>query len=427
MNIGIFTDTYSPQISGVATSIKIMEKELRKRGHNVYIFTTTDPNADRESEKGRVFRMPSIPFLFFPERRIAIAGVNKFIKLVGQLDLDIVHTHTEFTLGLLGKRIAKKYNIPSIHTYHTMYVNYLHYIAKGKILTPAMVKRMTKSFCESYDAVITPTLKVKHHLEDCHVHKWMYTIPTGTDLSSFEEMDDETTKNALKTKIGLDTESPVVLSLGRVAQEKNINAIIKAFPDVLTDIPNAKLVIVGDGPVRQDLEKLANELDIENNVLFTGAVEWEEISHYYQLADVFISASTTETQGLTYAEAMASRRPVVAKLDESIEGFLVDGETAALFKQDDEIAPTIKHVLQNKEFQEHIAKTGFEKVQELSADKFATSIENAYIETGKLHVAKNKITAIRGRHTIWKSKIASRVFSFSSTNVKQKERSRGRD
>ncbi|STY44480.1 GDP-mannose-dependent alpha-mannosyltransferase [Listeria grayi] len=104
MNIGIFTDTYSPQISGVATSIKIMEKELRKRGHNVYIFTTTDPNADRESEKGRVFRMPSIPFLFFPERRIAVAGVNKFIKLVGQLDLDIIHTHTEFSLGLLGKK-----------------------------------------------------------------------------------------------------------------------------------------------------------------------------------------------------------------------------------------------------------------------------------------------------------------------------------
>lgn len=428
MNIGIFTDTYSPQISGVATSIKIMEKELRKRGHNVYIFTTTDPNADRESEKGRVFRMPSIPFLFFPERRIAVAGVNKFIKLVGQLDLDIIHTHTEFSLGLLGKKIAKKYDIPSVHTYHTMYINYLHYIAKGKILTPAMVKRMTKSFCESYDAVITPTLKVKHHLEDCRVHKWMYTIPTGTDLSSFLHGDNYDDIRALKEEIGLDVDAPVVLSLGRVAQEKNIDAVIKAFPDVLADIPNAKLVIVGDGPVRRDLQELTEKLGMGENILFTGAVEWEKISSYYQLADVFVSASTTETQGLTYAEAMASRLPVVAKQDESIEGFLTDGETAALFKEDNEIAAVIKHVLQDATFKEHIAGSGLDKVQELSADKFGTNIESAYIETAKLHVAKNKISAIRERSTILKSKLASRVFSLSSsTSVKQKERSRSRD
>lgn len=187
-------------------------------------------------------------------------------------------------------------------------------------------------------------------------------------------------------------------------------------------------MIVGDGPVRRDLQELTEKLGMGENILFTGAVEWEKISSYYQLADVFVSASTTETQGLTYAEAMASRLPVVAKRDESIEGFLTDGETAALFKEDNEIAAVIKHVLQDATFKEHIAGSGLNKVQELSADKFGTNIESAYIETAKLHVAKNKISAIRERSTILKSKLASRVFSLSSsTSVKQKERSRSRD
>lgn len=133
MNIGIFTDTYSPQISGVATSITIMEEELRKRGHNVYIFTTTDPNADRASEQGRVFRLPSIPFVFFPERRVAIAGMAKFIRLVGELNLDIIHTHTEFSLGLLGKKDCKEIR--------DSYRSYL----------PYNVRRLSALYCKRQD------------------------------------------------------------------------------------------------------------------------------------------------------------------------------------------------------------------------------------------------------------------------------------
>ncbi|KID16894.1 glycosyltransferase, partial [Listeria monocytogenes] len=123
--------------------------------------------------------------------------------------------HTEFSLGFLGKRIAKKYHIPSIHTYHTMYVDYLHDIAKGKILTPSMVGKMTKSFCDSYDAIITPTAKVRHHLEEQGIHKLMYTVPTCTDISSFAPVEKQRILD-LKKLVGIREIDPVILSLGRI-------------------------------------------------------------------------------------------------------------------------------------------------------------------------------------------------------------------
>ncbi|MBC1428918.1 glycosyltransferase family 4 protein [Listeria seeligeri] len=427
MNIGIFTDTYSPQISGVATSIMIMENELRKQGHTVYIFTTTDPNADRESEEGRVFRLPSIPFVFFPERRVAVAGMNKFIKLVGRLNLDIIHTHTEFSLGLLGKRIAKKYHIPSIHTYHTMYVDYLHYIAKGKILTPSMVGKMTKTFCDSYDAIITPTPKVRHHLEEQGIYKLMYTIPTGTDISSFAPVEKQLIAE-LKKSLGIGAEDAVILSLGRIAQEKNIDAIINAMPEVVLKEPNAKLVIVGDGPVRKDLEKIVENKNLEEHVIFTGAVDWENISLYYQLGDLFVSASTTETQGLTYAEAMAASLPVVAKRDESIEGFLTDRETAFLFDEDYELADLLVQVLSDKNTAALVAANGRVKVESISSDQFGLNVEATYNEICEIYRVKRQNGSIKVKPTLIKSKIASQVFSLSSsTQVHRKERSSRRD
>ncbi|WP_163655080.1 glycosyltransferase family 4 protein [Listeria sp. PSOL-1] len=424
MNIGMFTDTYSPQISGVATSIMILEKELRKQGHNVYIFTTTDPNADRSSEEGRVFRLPSIPFVFFPERRIAVAGMNKFIRLVGELNLDVIHTHTEFSLGLLGKKIAKKYNIPSIHTYHTMYVDYLHYIANGKILTPSMVKKMTRSFCDSYDALIAPTQKVKHHLEDCGLNKLIYTIPTGVDIDAFEPVPNEKIVE-IKLNLGIQPNEQVILSLGRIAYEKNINATIDAMPQVLKRLPNAKLVIVGDGPIRKELMQSVLDMGLEKQIIFTGAVNWNEIGSYYQLGDLFVSASTSETQGLTYFEAMASNRPVLAKQDESIEDILDDNQTAFLFENDQDLAERLCFILTHPDIAEKVSQNGRELVNALSAGQFGKNVANLYTEVGKSHVKNKK--SMKMKSTLIRSKVASQVFSISSNTHVRKGRSSRRD
>jgi 1,2-diacylglycerol 3-alpha-glucosyltransferase len=177
VKIGFFTDTYLPQVSGVATSIRTLKDELEKMGHEVFIFTTTDPNAP-EFEEG-IIRMPSVPFISFKDRRIVVRGMWYAYLIAKELELDLIHTHTEFGAGLLGKMVGKKMRIPVIHTYHTMYEDYLHYIAKGKVVRPVHVKYFSRLFANHSTGVVCPSERVIEKLESYGVVAPMRIIPTG--------------------------------------------------------------------------------------------------------------------------------------------------------------------------------------------------------------------------------------------------------
>ena len=132
MKIGLFTDTYYPQINGVATSVLMLKRNLEMRGHQVYVFTTTDPKAD--SEEINVYRVPSIPFI--SARRVGMFYNPRLSKIIKGLGLDVIHTHTEFSLGIFGRSMARELNIPFLHTYHTIYEDYTHYLGKLGVFDP---------------------------------------------------------------------------------------------------------------------------------------------------------------------------------------------------------------------------------------------------------------------------------------------------
>ncbi|MGK0551387.1 cell wall glycolipid biosynthesis glucosyltransferase BgsB [Enterococcus faecalis] len=305
MKIGFFTDTYFPQVSGVATSIKTLKDELEKNGHQVYIFTTTDPNAKGFEED--VIRMPSVPFVSFKDRRVVVRGMWYAYLVAKELELDLIHTHTEFGAGLLGKMVGKKLKIPVIHTYHTMYEDYLHYIAKGKVLRPSHVKFFSRLFTNHSTGVVCPSQRVIEKLREYGVTAPMRIIPTGIELDKFRRLDiTEEMITDLRKRLGLTAENMMLLSLSRISYEKNIQAIIKGLPKIMQRFPKARLVIVGNGPYVEDLKELARELQVLDMIQFTGEVPNEEVAIYYKAADYFVSASTSETQGLTYTEAMAA-------------------------------------------------------------------------------------------------------------------------
>jgi len=305
VKIGFFTDTYFPQVSGVATSIKTLKDELEKNGHQVYIFTTTDPNAKGFEED--VIRMPSVPFVSFKDRRVVVRGMWYAYLVAKELELDLIHTHTEFGAGLLGKMVGKKLKIPVIHTYHTMYEDYLHYIAKGKVLRPSHVKFFSRLFTNHSTGVVCPSQRVIEKLREYGVTAPMRIIPTGIELDKFRRLDiTEEMITDLRKRLGLTAENMMLLSLSRISYEKNIQAIIKGLPKIMQRFPKARLVIVGNGPYVEDLKELARELQVLDMIQFTGEVPNEEVAIYYKAADYFVSASTSETQGLTYTEAMAA-------------------------------------------------------------------------------------------------------------------------
>lgn len=366
MRIGMFTDTYFPQVSGVSTSIKILCDQLRKVGHEVIIFTTTDPEARPENG---VVRLPSIPFASFEDRRIAFGGLDRCVKISREYDLDIIHTHTEFSLGLAGKYVASRLKIPTIHTYHTMYENYTHYIWDGRLIKRQHVRWFSKVFCGQADGVITPSELTYATLKDYGVEAPMRIIPTGVLLPEFNE----DYRPMMRKKLNIPQEAPVLLSLSRLSKEKSLDEVIMAFPAVQEAYPSAHLVIVGDGPYRETLETIAKGFELEN-VHFIGEISHNEVNQYYQMADLYINASESESQGLTYLESIANRLPIVAKENDYLNLIIQSGEFGQLYAPNGSLSEAIVKYL-NKKYAGEIESINPKSLESISAERFA---ENVY-------------------------------------------------
>jgi len=374
MRIGMFTDSYFPQVSGVSTSIRTLKEELEAEGHEVIIFTTTDPKAD-ESEKN-IIRLTSIPFLSFKDRRVAVKGMNKALKEAKRQRIDIVHTHTEFSLGLTGKFVGYMLEIPTVHTYHTMYEKYLHYIAKGKVVKPRAVKIASRYFCNSTMGIIAPSEQMKEKLASYNIYKEIRVIPTGVRIP--EQI--VGIKSRKREELGISDSELVLLSLSRLSSEKNLDKLVYAFPEVVETYPSAKLVFVGDGPMRHDLETLVAEMNLTPNVIFVGEVRNEDVSEYYQMADIYINASESETQGLTYLESIVNWCPVIAKRNDYLSGLITEDSLGMLFEEDDKIGKTIiayadffhsSDVAINQEVWDEL-------MQEISSKAFADAVLSYY-------------------------------------------------
>ena len=379
MNIGLFTDMYFPRISGVVTSAQILEKQLTKLGHKVYIFTTADPAAPRF--ESRVYRLPSVPLFFLKDtHRMAFFYPPRLIYKVKKLKLDVVHTYTEFTLGFFGKLMSSMFSVPMVHTYHTMYEDYTHYVANGKLLTKDFAKKFSRVFCNRANVVIAPSEHTADYLNKIGVKRPIYTIPTGLEFSTFNPTGYSAAElRRARVELGIDPQDKVVAVIGRVAKEKSIDVLINAMQEVVKSVPNCKLLIVGDGPAKEDLVRMASELGILRSVVFAGIKPWSEIGKYYCLSDCFATASTTETQGLTYIEAMAARLPVVVKKDRPFEKLVRDGETGYIFEHDTEAGGKIIKALTMPKQSSRIALNAYTAVQPLSAEVFGLELERVYM------------------------------------------------
>ena len=373
MNIGIFTDSYFPQLSGVATSIKTLKDALEKQGHNVFIFTTTDPHIKKGTVEANVFRFSSVPFISFTDRRVAFRGFFEATKVAREVKLDIVHTQTEFALGMIGKYVAHQLKIPAIHTYHTMYEDYLHYVLNGHLLRPYHVKQFTNVYLKNMDGVIAPSKRVEALLKRYKVNIPMRVIPTGVDVNSLNKA----ANNDMRQELGIPADAAVLLTLSRVAEEKKIDRILNAMPEIIDEFPETRLVIAGDGPDMEVLQEQVERLTLEDNVIFTGDVPHDDVGSYYKMADLFVSASDTETQGLTYIEALASGTKCVVYDTDYTEHVFDDDELGKVFNGPGEMLSEILFYLRQGRKPIPPAKLAA-KMDQISAKKFASAVYQFY-------------------------------------------------
>ena len=384
MIVGIFTDTFYPEISGVNTSVMLLKRELEKKGHAVYVFACSNPALKYLPDIPNTFRLPSAPFIFLPSRRFAVVYQKSVAHKIGSLNLDIIHTNTEFSLGFFGKFVAASLNKPVIHTYHTLYKDYVHYLTKGHFpnFSADMARTYSRIFCNSCCTIVTPTEKTRDLLLEYNVERPIEVIPTGINIDKFRPLPGDADKIAsIKTELGIGPNEKVILSVGRIAKEKNIGAIVKQMPEYFKTHKNEKMLIVGDGPYRPDIEALATSLGISDKVIFAGERPWEEIALYYKLGSVFISASQSEAQGLTFIEAMAAGIPVLAKRDRSVEKIVIEGHSGCLFDDDAQIPAMLGKIQGDKAFRDALIANAHGIAEQNSSGQFASRIELLYEKT----------------------------------------------
>lgn len=370
MNIGFFTDTYFPQVSGVSTSVKLLRDELVRQGHNVIIFTTTDPAAKPEIG---VVRLPSIPFVNYDDRRIAYSGFDRCLKIARQNDIEIIHTHTEFSLGMAGKYVASRMKIPTVHTYHTMYENYTHYILQGNLIHASHVRYLSKLYCNQTNGIVTPSKITHDKLREYGISEKIEIIPTGVQMPRYSSQHRAQVRRELNLK---DTDI-VLLSLSRVSKEKKIDEVVAAYPKIKEQIPNAHLVVAGDGPILEDLKNLNQEKQLD--IIFVGGVDHDQVDRYYQMADLYINASDSESQGLTYLEAFANRLPIIARRNSYLESIMPNQNFGALFDNQEDLSKVTLDFLTKKAADE-LQPIDQSQLVELSSEFFGERISKFYQE-----------------------------------------------
>ncbi len=327
MKIGLFSDTYVPQINGVVTVLQTMRRLLTELGHEVFIFAPT--YADAQPEEG-VYRFASFTYPFHKESRVVIPYKRRTSAVFEALD--IVHSHTPFSLGLLALWVARRYKKPHLHTYHTLFTEYRHYVPPPLRPTRGMAERISAAFCNRCDVITAPSQKMRDELLRYGVRKKIHIWPFGPDLSEFEKEPLWEPRRALK----IPPRTRVLLFAGRLGTEKNLLFLLRAFQRMTDSKRDLLLVIAGDGPQRQELEEHITALGLSDLVLFTGYLEHAKLIDLYKTADLFVFTSKTETQGLVLVEALAAGTPIVAVGAMGVLDIVTDGENGLLVDEDEE-------------------------------------------------------------------------------------------
>ncbi len=387
MKVLITSDWYLPTVNGVVTSIKNLREELIKQGHDVRVVTLS--SNFKTYKRDDVYYIGSVSAgKIYPEARLRAKRMSKVMKHIEEWGPDVVHSQCEFSTFSFAKKISKELNIPLVHTYHTVYEDYVHYIGPSRRIGKKIVVRLTKHIAKQCDSMIAPTDKVKNLLEGYKIKTEINVIPTGIVLDKFQEEGLEKAGKELRKSLGYKDDETVLAAIGRLAKEKNTIEVVKVVASLENDV---KLMMVGDGPYREKLEEKCERIQNKHRLNFVGMVEPGQVPKYYRVGDIFVCASTSETQGLTYVEALASGLPILCRKDECLNELVVEGYNGWQYETVEECKDKLLSYMNlSKEEKKKLSENAIESAERYSSRRFATDVVNVYKECIERQLEKDK-------------------------------------
>lgn len=371
LKILMISDVYFPRINGVSTSIATFKRELESIGHRVTLIAPQYPAGGSDDERD-IIRIPSRYLCLDPEDRMMKAGaIRRLLPALRKERYDLLHIQTPFVAHYQGLWLARRLDIPTVESYHTYFEEYLfHYFPLlPDTVMRAVARRFSRGQCNAVDAVVVPSRAMMEALRRYGVRTPVRIVPTGIELTDFTTGDGET----FRKKLGIPPDAPVLVHVGRIAFEKNIDFLLRVMARVRAGRPNAVLIVAGEGPALGHVRHLASRLGIERAVHFVGYLNRRTaLPDCYLAGDVFIFASRTETQGLVLLEAMALGVPVVSTAVMGTRD-IVEPERGALMAREDEahFASRILELLDDQVLREHKSKQAREYVHEWTAPAMA--------------------------------------------------------
>lgn len=372
MRVGVFTDSYRPYTSGVVRSIETFRTELEHQGLTFFIFA---PNYRGVGPEDRVFRFPSVPAPTNPDFTLAIPFLVHLDTVMRKTKLDIVHVHSPFMLGNLGARWAKRLGIPLVFTYHTLYEEYVHYFPFLQKQARQVTRKYTIKFCNRCNLVLAPAAVIKEYLLKSGVRTPVERLPTGIDLKAFRNGDRE----GFRRRFGIGFGQPVLLYVGRMGKEKNVEFLLRAFRAVTERVEGVRLVLVGGGPAKEGLASEAERLGVAGRVVFTGPVPPDKVKDCYAAGDIFVISSLTETQGLVVGEAKAAGLPAVAVGAQGVGEMVNEGVDGFLTPLDEGIfAERVCRLLEDPDLYKRMRESALVQSEELAASRMAGRLKEYY-------------------------------------------------
>lgn len=378
MKVLITTDLFTTATNGVVTSVMNLRDELTRRGHDVRVLTISDSLSSHKEDDVSYIRSISLEGVY-PNVRMPVSYRHALIREMAEWKPDIIHSQCEFFSLQFARYISRKTGAPIVHTYHTLYEQYASYVIPSQRIGKQVVKLISRKRLANVKRIVAPTYKVKQALLGYGLENDIAVIPSGIALSQHKQRLSPDERWQRRALLGLRDEHKVLLNLGRLGTEKNLHELIDLFAIAAPSHPQLRLMFVGDGPARESLENAAREKELDDRIFFIGMVPPHEVQYYYQLGDIFVNASTSETQGLTYIEAAANGLPLLCREDPCINGVLRPGENGYTYTSQTEFLAHLDAMLRDRDWLTAACKRSEEIAATYDKSAFGDAVEAMYL------------------------------------------------